>query len=92
MDLLEIENEDTTVGNKWDVIKVALSANDVLLFYSALEKYRADIKKDIETQYDANPNYGLEDDAFLGELLGQVSRLMLDFDAEDRLKKYTLRP
>jgi hypothetical protein len=90
MDLLAIENENTHIANKWDLIKLQFSAHELLVIYSALEKYQESIKKDIETQYGGHENYSLEDDTFLGELLSQVSKLMIDFD-QDRLKKYTLR-
>jgi hypothetical protein len=94
VDLLGINTLRGDGRSKADQIKLQFDAEELLLMYSAFEKYYASIKRDIETEYGHKENYTFEDDIFLAGLLAQVAKILKDLDelGNGALKEYTLHP
>jgi hypothetical protein len=56
---------------------------EVYLIYAALEAYKGNLKKDMETQYGGSEKYSTEDDMFLGAQIRNTAKLMFDFEDSD---------
>jgi hypothetical protein len=68
-------------GGFWTIDVVTNEQGQLLK--SALEFYIEKAKKDMHTKYEGHPNYGIEDDMFLGGMIGDMSRMLFDFNEYD---------
>jgi hypothetical protein len=61
------------VGLEPPVKEYGLNQNQAMAAWFSLQEYKDKLQHDLETKYDGDPEFGLEDEMFLTNTLGSVT-------------------
>lgn len=60
--------------------QMVVTKEQAITIYYALQRYQKKARKDLTSKYNNSERYSVEDDAFLGQLIGTISNMMFEME------------